>query len=545
MKIFDLVFNSDLQTKLFIGVSIVVLFIIQLFLFRLKRIKIVFFIVLHSLFGFLLAAVTTYNPFAHAIIYILPSFLLSWFVRKLTHKNKEVNNEMKFTFNFTSSNKKIEVYRNGIFRHFGVFGGTGAGKTKSILKPTIKQMAYYGMSGVIIDYKYNDLIKSAYTHYLGSSVSFKPINTFDLTRSLQCNPVSSKIIKDPEDAIEAAKNVIANLAKESKEGFWVDAGESLLSAVIWKYRTELSDLCYLPYVTATISRTDSHTLMNFLANNTQAWDLAMPYFKAIKSDRTLGNIETTVANALRKISVPKVSWILSGDDIDFFNINNPEKPSILSLSNNMAKDTTYSPIIALILATASQLMSYPNRNPSGIIIDEASRIRLPELERILSTLREYDIFVMLCMQNIYQGEKIYKDDWQSILDNLSGKFFGYTSNQKSIEMYARMYGKLYKAFSSRTKRRTDLLDSSVTVSERQVFIKEPNEFLDFEEGHFFGRLKKANIQAFDETFEMYNDSNEYDIPVINSGATEKAIQDNYEKIINTVLNIIEPFRPND
>ena len=114
MKIFDLVFNSDWQTKIFILVSIILLFLIQLSIFKIKRLKILFFISLHVGFGVLLSVVTIYNPFAHLIIYVFPSFILSCLIRIITYKKVTDNKEMKLIFNFTSSNKKIEIYRNGI-----------------------------------------------------------------------------------------------------------------------------------------------------------------------------------------------------------------------------------------------------------------------------------------------------------------------------------------------------------------------------------------------------------------------------------------------
>jgi type IV secretory pathway TraG/TraD family ATPase VirD4 len=542
MNLFNYIIHSDLQTKIFIVISLFVLSFIQFKILKIKKFKWIVLILLQSLFGFLLSFVTVYSIIVHLVVYIFPSFLIAFIIYKITFTPDD-DNEIAFSFYLTSKRKYLKISENGIFRHFGVFGGTGAGKTKSILKFTIKQMAKLNMSGVIVDYKYYDLVKAAYTHYLDSNVKFLPVNSVDLSRSLQCNPISPNYIKDPEDAIEAASSIIANLARASKDGFWIDAGESILAGCIWKFKEDLPDKCFLPYITATISRSTSATLINFLSTNMQAQELAMPYFKAINNDRTLGNIETTVANALRKISVKKISWLLSGDDINF-HLNDPKKPSILCLSNNMQADSSYSPILALILSTAARVMTKPNQNYSGFIVDEASRIKFPDLEKTVSALREYKIFFMMCMQDIAQGKRIYTDSWRSILNNFNNQFYGNTSDQESAEMYARMYGKVYKSFKSKTKRKHEITASSISVSDRQVYIKEPNEFLNMPAGNFFGLTKNSNMVSFDETFQMYEDE-EFDIPVINPNVDDDIIKENFESIIHETEELLKPFIPEE
>lgn len=535
MNVFDTVLNADIGTKLFILCADLLLIFIQykLFKIRLVKLKKFLFVLLHALFGVLLYQITSYLILVHLVVYVAPSFIIALLLRFISKMSLKSNDQKEYRFVFKTI-KGTKVVITNIFRHIALIGGAGSGKTRSFIKWVIKQMAIYNFSGLIHDYKEFDLAKTAYTHYLDSKVEFKGINFFSLRHSHQFNAVSTKAIPSPAYANEAAHTFIVNLTKMSKntDSYFVEAAESLLAAVIWKFREDVPEKCTFAYIATFLMLASTEQVNNFIDSNIQAELLASPYRKIKESEKGAASIESTLANALRKIALPEIFWVLSGDDIDP-QLNNPESPTLLCINNYMKLDTTFSPVIALIIDVCAKAMSEPNRNPSGIIVEEGSVIYLPNLVKMAATLREYLVFVLFCIQDITQGEVLYERlGIKSLLGNLGTHIYGRVMDMDTAEKYAKMYGKFFKRFTSRTRNNIAFESKSFTESERQVYIKEPEEFLDLAPGHFFGLVAEGNVRKFDETFVMYEEE-EFDLPEVKQ-VTPKMVKANFEKIINDV-----------
>lgn len=537
----DTLKGLDFQTISFILTSWVVLVTLQSIILQLssKVLKLLLLASVHFTFGYLLVVISSYHVLVHFILYLLPTLTVAWAIHYFRSPKKQ-NGKTNLSFVFrTTKGKRIEF--SAVFRSFAVIGGAGSGKTKSFVKPTIKQMAENGFCGVIYDYKKMDLAKTAYTHYLDSPVEFKGVNFFNLSQSSRINPVSPKIITSPAYANEAAHVFIANLSKMSKntDPWFVEAAESALAATIWKFRDDLPEKCFLPYIASLLMLGETEQVARFVSSNNQSQIIASPYLKIIRSDKQASAVEGTLANALRKIALPEIFWVLSGDEINF-NLNDTNSPTLLCLSNYMKLDATYAPIISLIINMCAKSMSEPGRQHSGFIIEEGSTIYLPNLAKIPATLREYMVFVMFCIQDITQGEILYdKLGIKSLLSNLGNHLYGRVMDMDTAERYAKMYGKIFRRFTSRTRRTASLTAQSYTESDRQMFIKEPNEFMHLNPGEFFGLIAEGNKKTFDARFKEYNEP-EFELPKLND-VTEQMVQYNFHQIVNEVKELLNRF----
>lgn len=542
MNILETVLNADFGTKVFILLSNIFLIVGQYYIFRIRLEKLKNFILLlvHVLFGLLLSRISSYHILVHLLVYILPSFTIAGIIRLISKINFKSKKIKQYPFVYRTV-KGTKVVVKNIFRHIALIGGAGSGKTRGFIKWTIKQMAKYNFSGMIHDYKKFDLAKTAYTFYLDSDVEFKGINFFSLSHSLQINPVSLKAIPAPAYANEAAHTFVVNLAKMSKNSdpYFVEAAESLLAAVIWKFREDIPHKCYFPYIASFIMLGTTEQVNTFINTNIQSEILASPYRKIIANEKGSSSVESTLANALRKIGLPEIFWVLSGDDVDP-ELNNPDSPTMLCISNYMKLDATYSPVIALIMDVCSKSMSEPGKNPSGVIVEEGSTILLPNLAKMAATLREYLTFVMFCIQDITQGEILYERlGIKSLLGNLGTHIYGRVMDMDTAEKYAKMYGRFFKKFTSRTRNSQGIGARSYTESDRQIYVKEPEEFLQLEPFHFFGLVAEGNVKKFDETFIMYNeDDKEFDLPEVKN-VTPQMVKDNFKKIINDVKMMLD------
>ncbi|NLT49437.1 MAG: type IV secretory system conjugative DNA transfer family protein [Ignavibacteria bacterium] len=535
MNIIETILKADVETKVFILLSLVFLIFVQykLFKIRLKKLRNFLIFLLHVAFGALLYFVSKYHFLVHISVYVLPSLIIAGLIHFIGTINFKAKKQQTYKFYFRTV-RGTKVIITNIFRHIALIGGAGSGKTRGFIKWLIMQMAKYNFSGLIHDYKKFDLAKTAYTHYLDSNVQFKGINFFSLRHSFQFNPISLKAIPAPAYANEVAHTFIVNLSKMTKttDPYFVEAAESLLAAVIWKFREDIPNKCYFPYVATYLMLATTEQVNDFLSTNMQAELLASPYRKIIANEKGASSIESTLANALRKVALPEIFWVLSGDDIDP-ELNNPESPVLLCITNTMKLEATYAPIIAMIIDVCSKSMSEPNKNPSGVIVEEGSVIYLPSLAKMAATLREYLTFVLFCIQDITQGELLYERlGIKSLLGNLGTHIYGRVMDMETAEKYAKMYGRFFKRFTSRTRNSSSLGAKSYTESERQVYVKEPEEFLQLEPFHFFGLVAEGNVKKFDETFLMY-DEEEFDIPEVKD-VTPQMVKANFEKVYNEI-----------
>lgn len=88
-------------------------------------------------------------------------------------------------------------------------------------------------------------------------------------------------------------------------------------------------------------------------------------------------------------------------------INHPHHKAIIAISNSPQYDAFYAPIIASIIHTAIKQMSVRHRDPSFLLMEEASTIKLPNMHRIPATLRSYNISTVYVLQDKIQNDILY------------------------------------------------------------------------------------------------------------------------------------------
>ena len=129
-------------------------------------------------------------------------------------------------FNDKGKFKKGWLNVLNVFRGNLVIGTPGSGKSFSIIIPFIKQLMKKGYSGLIYDYKYPDLGKIAYYHFIKNKQSgsipnnseFHVINLDDVEYSRRVNPLKPKYIKTIAQASETAESLVFALLKTGSAG---------------------------------------------------------------------------------------------------------------------------------------------------------------------------------------------------------------------------------------------------------------------------------------------------------------------------------------
>ncbi|HAS59752.1 MAG TPA: mobilization protein, partial [Algoriphagus sp.] len=211
-------------------------------------------------------------------------------------------------------------------------GSAGSGKTESVVFSFLKHFNKYGFCGVIHDYKHFEITEMAYPLFQNPKVPLHIVSFDDIYERV--NPIAPRYMEDEESVNEISRVLLENLL-EQKESvasgsskFFNDAVEGLLGGLIWKLKTAHPDYCTLPHLIATYQYLDTEQLVSFLSSDFTSKAMADAFISGIDSERQTAGVMSTLANALKKISTPRIFMTLSADEIPL-DINNPKHPSLI------------------------------------------------------------------------------------------------------------------------------------------------------------------------------------------------------------------------
>lgn len=401
------------------------------------------------------------------------------------------------------TNKGRKIIRN-IKRGVLIFGAAGSGKTESPIYVILKHLASKLFTGVIYDYKDGELTEICLPLF-GDR-----LRIFSLHRAYEdrrINVFSSKYISDEKDISEAVDVLIQNLGSKSDKtsDFFQDNACALLTAVVLKFHLDHKEYCTLPHVIAFLLAVDFSEstgqkdylgkeamdsfakLKKFLLSNKRVAIQASPFIMGLASERQTAAVLSTLANSLRKLAFPEAFWSLSGDTIDL-NVNNPLNDTVLCIVNQPKNDLFLTPILATIIHTATKQMMQRDMNPSFLLLDEATTIKLQNMAKIPSTMRSFGVAVIYAAQDLVQGTVKYgREQFREIMANLSTQFFGKANDPQTAKFYEGYFEFIEKEQKSiSSKGSGSLFDSTsgVTISKKEVAKIRAFEFTTLKAGQF-------------------------------------------------------------
>ena len=472
------------------------------------------------------------------LLYIgCPLLLINTVLYVFLHKENEnfdSNDKHQVHFKVKDGNFKI----NNIKRGASIIGSAGSGKTESVVFNFLLHFSKHKFSGVIHDYKNFEITEMAFPLFEENKIDFKVIsfdNIYD-----RVNPIAPKYMTNEESVNEVARVLIENLLEQRESGsigttkFFNDAAEGLIGGLIWKLRTSYPHFCTLPHLIAIYQFLDTDSLIAFLSSNTTSRAMADAFISGKDSDRQTAGVKSTLANALKKISTQRIFMTLSADDVPL-DINNQDKPLVISVVNNPKYETAYSPIIATIIHTITKQMSVRNSNASFLLMEEAPTIRLLNMHRIPATLRSYDIATIYVMQDKIQNDMMYGDKAsKAILSNLSYQFFGKVNDPDTAKYYERFFEIVKKETTSVNRGHNLNFDTRITTGEREVAKIRADVFFRLKEGEFitFADGKDRKVQFKLPKIEKRLPTKEQDY-------SDTDLQANFDKVYEEVKSIFK------
>lgn len=441
------------------------------------------------------------------------------------------------------TNKGNRVIRN-VFAGTGIFGGSGSGKTASVIFQYLQHFAKNDFTGVIYDYKDGELTEICKPLF---GEKLKVIAVHRPSETLRINPIDPKYLTDEKELIALVNVILDNLTGSEKGSgsFFHETAESLISSIILKFSLYHPKYCTLPHVISFILAVDFslkleenkglkgeafdtfYGLKTFLIAERRVKIQASAFLLGLASERQTAGVISTLANALRKLAFPQSFWLLTGNELNF-GINSDEHPSVVSVLNEPKNENSLNPLIAIIIHTFSKQMMVRNRKPSFILLDEAPTIHLKNMSRIVATMRSFNVASVYCAQDIVQGSRQYtKEGFKEILTNLSTLFFGRANDPDSAKFYEGYFKPINIKTKSRTSKSGNSGGASTTISEKEVAEIRAHEFITFKPGKFafISGGKAETVQFTTPTFKTESFLKEEDMEI------QGKIIANYEKII--------------
>ena len=364
--------------------------------------------------------------------------------------------ENEYSVNFKTRYKLKNQSRRGYvniingFRGTLVMGLTGSGKTRYVVKDTIRQQIEKGYAMFIHDFKYPDLTNVAWHFFQLNKQNFKSTPTFHIINfdepQERCNPLMVSSIKNISDAASASRAIMLGLNHDwvEKQGdFWVESSINFVTCLIWYLRLYKDGICCtLPHVIE-LAQTDLDKLFSILRAEPTLEVLVNPFIRAYEEDagkQLIGQL-SGAAVSLGTLSTENLYYILSGNDFTM-TLNDAARPKVVCIANNPQISNIYSALISLYLNNLQKLLKEQDVQPTSIILEEFANISWPGVDTFLSVCRSYLVSVTLVIQDASQLTLHYGKRQADVILSMVGNIISGQVTGETARYLSERFGKI-------------------------------------------------------------------------------------------------------
>ena len=425
------------------------------------------------------------------------------------------------------------LHVHNVFQGLLVTGGAGAGKSASIIEPAIFQWAMKGCSMTIYDFKGNPatlglMAYNCWLHLQKNPQKFNELNaerkqkglselkipTYeiisfdDLKKTSRPNPISPNTVLDSIDMKSQTQTFMKGLNKDfiKKQDFWALAAFALAHGIGERLRKSYPDYCTLPHLIVMGATMDMNALVDWLCEDYEVSAIMASYRSALtsKADQQIAGMLSSFQQPLTHLLHPDIFWVLGAEPKDQcdLNVNHPDNPRILSISNNGKKAAALSPLISCLLANIKTNINQQGMHPHAFIVDEYPTIYL-DITDLPATARSNFVATLVSFQDKSQTESEYgKDISNKLISNLGTQFYGMTNLPENARPVADMMGTYKKAEDSvSTSVQGDPSTSTRLTNEKTLQIP---EVMSQPTGHFSGKVADGQPAFFHHQFQYFD-----------------------------------------
>ena len=319
-----------------------------------------------------------------------------------------------------------------------IIGGSGSGKTRFWLKPNLLQMH---SSYVVTDPKGSIVIECG-NALLKYDYDIKIFNTINFKKSMHYNPFA--YIHSEKDILKLVTTLIANTKGDGKAGdeFWTKAETLLYCALIGyiHYEAPVEEQNFstlIEFINAMEVREDDEEFQNPVDLMFEALEKKKPNHFAVRqykkyklaAGKTAKSILISCGARLAPFDIQEVRDVTAYDELQLDTLGDKKTALFLIMSDT---DATFNFLISMIYTQLFNLLCekaddvYGGRLPVHVrcLIDEAANIgQIPNLEKLVATIRSREISACLVLQAQSQLKAIYKDNADTIIGNMDSRIF--------------------------------------------------------------------------------------------------------------------------
>ena len=337
-----------------------------------------------------------------------------------------------------------------------IVGGSGSGKTRFWIKPNLLQLH---SSYVLTDPKGTTLLEvgNAFVH---ANYRIKIFNTINFRKSMHYNPFD--YIHGEKDILKLTTTLMANTKSEGKGGdpFWEKA-EILLYCALIGYihyeapKEEQNFATLIEFINAMEVREDDEDFQNAVDLMFEDLKKKKPNHFAVRqyakfklaAGKTLKSILISAGARLAPFDIQEVREITMYDELELDTLGDEKTALFLMMSDT---DGSFNFLISMIYTQLFNLLCekaddvYGGRLPIHVrcLIDEAANIgQIPNLEKLVATIRSREISACLVLQARSQLKAIYKDNADTIIGNMDSQVFLGGSEPTTLKELSEALGK--------------------------------------------------------------------------------------------------------
>ena len=319
-----------------------------------------------------------------------------------------------------------------------IIGGSGSGKTRFWLKPNLMQCH---SSYVVTDPKGSIAVECGRL-MLRKGYKVKIFNSINFKKSMHYNPFA--YIHSEKDILKLVTTLIANTKGDGKSGddFWQKAETLLYTALIGYIHYEAPEeeqnfATLIEFINAMEVREDDETFENNVdlafkeLESREPNHFAVRQYKKYKlaAGKTAKSINISCGARLAPFDIQELREITMYDELELDTIGDRKTALFLIMSDT---DSTFNFLISMIYSQLFNLLCekaddvYGGRLPVHVrcLIDECANIgQIPNLEKLMATIRSREISACLVLQAQSQLKALYKDNADTIIGNCDSSIF--------------------------------------------------------------------------------------------------------------------------
>ena len=343
-----------------------------------------------------------------------------------------------------------------------VIGGSGSGKTRFFVKPSLMQCTSkdFPTSYIVTDPK-GTLILETGKMLQRYKYRIKVLNTINFKKSMKYNPFA--YLRSEKDILKLVNTIIANTkgdGEKSGEDFWVKSERLFYCALIgyiWYEapENEKNFTTLLEMINASEAREDDpefQSPVDLMFERLEEKDpehFAVRQYKKflLSAGKTRSSILISCGARLAPFDIRELRELMETDEMELDTLGDRKTALFVIISDT---DDTFNFVVSILYTQLFNLLCdkaddvYGGRLPVHVrcLLDEFANIgQIPKFEKLIATIRSREISASIILQSQSQLKAIYKDNADTIVGNCDTTLFLGGKEKTTLKEMSEILGK--------------------------------------------------------------------------------------------------------